>query len=169
MCADFCSDIKSLRSLLGAAYDKKSVRVRWLQSDEKSEWCHPTMRPRLLLSHTIAPIKNRSVCADFWSEKKSVRFFLGAACDKKLVVSAKSEKKSDLHFDFFSELLTKKIGPCALGIMCIKGNCSNSEIDMLTNLQIYWTNWLHMKRFPLKYQLNYYKYVNSSLKFASLL
>ena len=31
---------------------------------------HPTMRPRLLLSHTIVPIKSRSVCADFWSEKK---------------------------------------------------------------------------------------------------
>ena len=55
------------------------------------------MGPRLLLSHTIAPIKNRSVCADFWSEKKSVRFFLGAACDKKSVVCA--------------DLVREKIGP----------------------------------------------------------
>ena len=28
VCADFCSDIKSLRSFPGAVYDKKSVRVR---------------------------------------------------------------------------------------------------------------------------------------------
>ena len=54
---------------------QKNVRVRWLQSDKKSEWPHPKMGPRLLLSHTIAPIKYRSMCADFWSEKKSVRFF----------------------------------------------------------------------------------------------
>ena len=90
VCADFCSDIKSLRSFLGVAYDKKSVRVRWLQSEKKSEWRHPTMGPRLLLSHTITPITNRSVCADFWCEKKSVRFFLGAACDKKSIVCADS-------------------------------------------------------------------------------
>ena len=51
------------------------------------------MRPRLLLSHTIAPIKNRSVCADFWSEKKSVRFFLGAACEKKSVMWADSVRE----------------------------------------------------------------------------
>ena len=51
------------------------------------------MGPRLLLSHTIAPIRNRSVCADFWSEKKSVRFFLGAACDKKSVVCADSVRE----------------------------------------------------------------------------
>ena len=37
VCADFCSDIKSLQSFLGAAYDKKSVRVRSLQSDKKLE------------------------------------------------------------------------------------------------------------------------------------
>ena len=55
------------------------------------------MGPRLLLSHTIAPIKNRTVCSDFWSEKKSVRFFLGAACDKKSVVCA--------------DLVREKIGP----------------------------------------------------------
>ena len=85
VCADFCSDIKSLQSFLGVAYDKKSVCVRWLQSEKKSELRHPTMGPRLLLSHTIAPIKNRSVCADF-----------------------RPEKKSDLHSDFFSELLTSK-------------------------------------------------------------
>ena len=58
MRADFCSDIKSLRYFLAADYNKLSVRVRWLQS----------------------------------------------------------EKKSDPHFDFFSELLTTKHGPCALGI-----------------------------------------------------
>ena len=51
------------------------------------------MGPRLLLSHTIAPIKNRSVCADFWSEKELVRFFLGAACDKKSVVCADSVRE----------------------------------------------------------------------------
>ena len=58
------------------------------------------MGPRLLFSHTIAPIKNQSVCADFWSEKKSVRFFLGAACDKKSVVCA--------------DLVPEKIGPSLL-------------------------------------------------------
>ena len=90
VCADFCYDIKSLRSFLGAAYDKKSVRVHWLQFDKKSEWRHPTMRPRLLLSHTIALIKNLSVCAYFWSEKK-------------------------IGTTFSQSSLRQKIGPCALG------------------------------------------------------
>ena len=118
MCADFCSDIKSLWWFLGAAYDKKSVCVRWLQSDKKSEWRHPTMRPRLLLSHTIALIKNRSVCADFWSEKKSVRFFLGAACNKKIGrLRWLSPKKNRTFTPTFSRSsLRQKIGPCALGI-----------------------------------------------------
>ena len=33
------------------------------------------------------------MCADFWAEKKSVRFFLGAACDKKSVVCADSVRE----------------------------------------------------------------------------
>ena len=109
VCADFCSDIKSLKSFLGTAYDKKSVRANALQSDKKSELRHPTMRPRLLLSHTIAPIKNRSVCADFWSGKKLVRFFSELlASESRSCALTQSEKKSDLHSDFFSELRTIK-------------------------------------------------------------
>ena len=52
VCADFCSDIKSLRSFLGVAYNKKSV-----------------------------------VCADSVREKigPSLRLFLGAPYDKKSV------------------------------------------------------------------------------------
>ena len=37
------------------------------------------------------------MCADFWSEKKSVQFFLGAACNKKSVVCV--------------DLVREKIGP----------------------------------------------------------
>ena len=81
MCADFCSDIKSLRSFLRAAYDKKSVRVRWLQSDKKSEW-------RLSNNETSPAIVTHNS-----SDKKSVRFFLGAACDKKSVVCADSVRE----------------------------------------------------------------------------
>ena len=95
--------------------DKKSVRVRWLQSEKKSWWCHPTMGPHLLLSHTIAPTKNRSVCADFWSEKKSVRFFSELLATKyRSCVLTQSEKNADLCSDFFSELLsTKNRSVCA--------------------------------------------------------
>ena len=69
------------------------------------------------LARPIAPIKNRSVCADFWSEKKSVRFFIGAACDKKSVVCADSvrEKIGPSIRLFLGAPYDKKIGPCALG------------------------------------------------------
>ena len=53
-----------------------------------------------------------------WSEKKSVRFFLGAACDKKSVVCADSvrEKIGPSIRLFLGAPYDKKIGPCALGI-----------------------------------------------------
>ena len=113
VCADFCSDIKSLRSFLGAAFDKKSVRVCWLQSDKNSEWRHPTIRPRLLLSHTIAPIKSRSVCAYFWSWL--------------------SPRKNWTFTPTFSRSsLRQKIVPCALGI-----RLSYSHVNVFVSVTSY--------------------------------
>ena len=111
MCADFCSDIKSLRSFLGVACDKKSVRVRWLQSEKKSEWRHPTMGPRLLLSHTIAPIK-KSVRVRWLLVREKIGPIFSRSCliatKNRSCALTRSEKKSDLRSDFFSELLTTK-------------------------------------------------------------
>ena len=55
VCADFCSDIKSLQLFLGAASDKKLVRVCWIGVTSSNNGTS-----RLLLSHNS-------------SDKKSVR------------------------------------------------------------------------------------------------
>ena len=109
VCADFCSDIKSLRSFLRVVYDKKSVRVRWLQSEKKSEWLHPTMGPRLLLSHTIALIKNGPCALTFGPRKNRSDFFSELLATKKSVVCADSvREKCEPSLRLFSELLTTK-------------------------------------------------------------
>ena len=76
------------------------------------------MRPRLLLSHTIAPIKSRSVCADFFSPRKNRSDFFSEllATKNRSCALTQSEKKSDLHSDFSRSSLRQKIAPCALGI-----------------------------------------------------
>ena len=51
VCADFWPNRKSVRFFMGAAYDKKSVRVRR----------HPTMGTRLPLSHTVVPTNDTPI------------------------------------------------------------------------------------------------------------
>ena len=107
----------------------------------KSEWRHPTMRPRLLLSQTISPIKNRSVCADFWSEKKIGPIYSRSFLLQKIgrVADAVREKKSHLHSNFFSELLTtKNLSVCAGHYIIEIGICISTIIFLsLPNVFIF--------------------------------
>ena len=101
MFAEFCSD-KNWTFPSDKNCDKYSVRVRCLQSDEKSEWRKPTMGPPPPLSQQNNSDKNRTVCTKCHSDKKNRKeglcaltqsykirpallFFLGGSYDKKSV------------------------------------------------------------------------------------
>ena len=120
---NYCPNVCFMPIAHGPILDKKSewksVRVRWLLLRYKiapifSQSCLrqkigpcalTSVREKIgvtssnnetspiIVTHNSSDKKKRSVCADFWSEKKSVRFFLGAACDKKSVVCADSVRE----------------------------------------------------------------------------
>ena len=88
--------------------------------------------------------KNRSVCADFSPIKNLSdviqKVDLACHCHTQSLrqnigpcALTQSEKKSDFHSAFFSELLTTKIGPCALGI---RHTICSMRFRKLTNLHI---------------------------------
>ena len=70
MFAEFCFD-KNWTFPSDKYCDKYSVRVRCLQSDEKSEWRKPTMGPPPPLSQQNNSDKNRTVCTKCHSDKKN--------------------------------------------------------------------------------------------------
>ena len=132
MCADFCSDIKSLRSFLGAAYDKKigpsaltSVRLK-NQSDVIQQWdlacyCHThnssdkkSVRVRWLLVW-------EKTC--LWQKVGRVRW-----------LSPRNNRTFTLTFSRSS--LRQKIDPCALGIIRLRWHSDEvfkPDADVLLN------------------------------------